>query len=188
MATATMSFHNNDDNLPIMLFFQDEARFGRINKTSKCWTPPNQRAVIGQQIVREYTYAYSAVCPETGENFSLILPYANTESMNIFLEYFSDNYKNYKVIMVMDSAGWHRSKDLIVRDNIVIMLLPPYSPELNPAEHLWTYLRVKKKFNNHVFNSMDEVENQLSVALLEMSNDTDTIKSLCNFKWLNYTY
>ena len=187
MATAAMNFQNRD-KLPIKLFFQDEARFGRINKTSKCWTPPNQRAVIGQQIIREYTYAFSAVCPETGENFSLILPSVNTDSMNIFLRHFSEYFQKYKVIMLMDKAGWHRSKNLVAMENIVFMFLPPYSPELNPAEHLWDYIREKKKFNNNVFNSLNEVENNLSKALFDMSNDIDTIKSLCNFKWLNYTY
>ena len=182
-----MNFQNEDD-LPVKLFFQDEARFGRINKTSRCWTPPNQRAVISQQTIREYTYAFSAVCPETGENYSLILPYANTNSMNIFLKHFSDNYQNYKVIMAMDKAGWHISKELEKIDNVTIMHLPPYSPELNPAEHLWQYLRERKKFNNNIFNSLNDVENKLSKALFEMSNDTKTIKSLCNFKWLHYTY
>lgn len=187
MATAAMNFQNND-KLPIKLFFQDEARFGRINKTSKCWTPPNQRAVIGQQIIREYTHAFSAVCPETGENFSLILPYMNTDSMNIFLRYFSEYYQKYNVIMCMDKAGWHRSNDLEVMKNIVPMFLPPYSPELNPAEHLWDYIREKKKFNNNVFNSLADVENKLSKALFDMSKDIVTIKSSCNFKWLRYTY
>jgi len=184
MAAAALSFKKGN-NKPIKLFFQDEAKFGRINKIGKCWTPPDQRAVIGQQIIREYTYVFAAVCPETGENFSLILPQANTITMNIFLKEFSKEYKKYKVIMAMDKAGWHTSKELKVSNNIAIMNLPPYSPELNPAEHLWDYIREKKGFNNNVFNSLDDVETKLSNVLLEMSNNTEEIKSLCNFSWLH---
>jgi len=68
-----------------MLFFQDEGRFGRINNLSKCWVPQNTRAIIDQQMIREYIYTYTAVCPQTGENFSLILPYSDTICMNTFL-------------------------------------------------------------------------------------------------------
>lgn len=186
MAAASINFRN-DDNRPIKLFFQDEARFGRINKISKCWTPPKLRAIIGQQIIREYIYAFSSVCPETGENFSLILPSANTDSMNLFLKMFSDNYNKYRVIMIMDKAGWHTSKDLKIIENIAFMFLPPYSPELNPVEPLWNYIRKTKGFNNNVFSSLDEVENKLSKALFDVHNDVGTIKSLCNFNWLNYT-
>jgi len=175
------------DNREIKLFFQDEARFGRINKTSRCWVPQGQRAVIAQQIIREYIYAFTAACPENGENYSLILPQVNTEAMNIFLENISEHYQNYRIIMVMDKAGWHRSKNLKVSENIVLMFLPPYSPELNPVEHIWSYIRKTKEFNNNVFNSLNEVEDKLSKALFDINNDVKTIKSLCNFKWLNDT-
>jgi hypothetical protein len=187
MATASEKFVIGD-NRPIKLFFQDEARFGRINKIGKCWTPPHCRAIIGQQIVRQFTYAYSSVCPETGENFSLILPYANTEGMNIYLKEFVKEFQNYRVIMVMDNASWHISKELETSDNLAFMFLPPYSPELNPAEHLWEYIREKKGFNNNVFNSLDAVELKLSTSLFEMSKETKQIKSLCNFSWLKCTY
>lgn len=167
------------------LFFQDEARFGRINKTSRCWVPKGQRATVSQQIVREFIYAFTAVCPETGENYSLILPKVNTEAMNMFLKCISDHYKNYRIIMAMDKAGWHRSKDLKVSDNMVLMYLPPYAPELNPTETIWNYIRETKEFNNHLFNSLDEVEEKLSKALFDINKDEKTINSLCNFKWID---
>lgn len=186
MAAAAKNL-KKDDERPIKVFFQDEARFGRINKVGKCWVPKGCRAIIGQQIVRQYTHVYACVCPETGEVFSLILPYSNTDGMNIFIREFQKEYPNYRVIMIMDKAGWHISKDLELGTNLVFMYLPPYSPELNPAEHLWEYLRVKKGFNNNVFNSLQEVEDKLSKSLYEMMNEQDEMKSLCNFNWLDYT-
>lgn len=166
------------------LFFQDEGRFGRINNIKKCWVPKLQRAIIGQQMVREYTYAYTTVCPQTGENFSLILPYANTHAMNVFLNETSRNFSKYKIIMVMDKAGWHRSRDLSIPENIVLWFLPPYSPELNPVENLWKYIREQKGFNNQTFQSLDDVEDQLCIALKEMSQEKNKVKSITLFNWI----
>ena len=84
---------------PIKPFFEDEARFGRINNVSRCWLPADSRAVVGQQMVREYIYAYTAVCPETGENYSIIAPVTNTAVMNVFLKALSRAYSKYRIIL-----------------------------------------------------------------------------------------
>ena len=70
-----------NDARPLKLFFQDEARFGRINNVSRCWVNRKDRAVVAKQIIREYIYAYTAVCPQTGETVSLVMPYSNTVPM-----------------------------------------------------------------------------------------------------------
>lgn len=135
-------------------------------------------------MVREYIYAYIAVCPETGESTSLIMPYANTECMNIFLEEMNKEYGNYRIIMAMDKAGWHRSKDLKKPENIAFWYIPPYSPELNPVEHIWDYIREQKGFNNRTFTTITEVEDWLEQSLFEISNDVKIVRSITNFKWL----
>jgi len=66
--------------------------------------------------------------------------------------------------MIMDSAGWHTTNKLKLPENITTLSLPPYSPELNPTEHIWDYIREQKGFNNYTFNSIDEVDKQLGVA------------------------
>lgn len=87
--------------------------------------------------------------------------------------------------MIMDSAGWHTTKKLELPENISIIPLPPYSPELNPTEHIWDYIREQKKFNNYSFNSIDDVDNQLGIALCDLHNEKDIISSICNFDWIN---
>jgi hypothetical protein len=77
---------------------------------ASCWVPKGCRALAGNQIVREYTYLYGAFCPETGDSFSLVLPYANGECMKIFLNMMSENFSNYRMIVAMDNASWHSSK------------------------------------------------------------------------------
>ncbi|HOO19282.1 MAG TPA: hypothetical protein PK296_03720, partial [Paludibacteraceae bacterium] len=84
--------------------------FGRIDNVCSCWVPSNRRAKVGKQIIRQYTYAYTAVCPETGESYSLILPYANTLCMSLFMEGFSEKFYDYRIIMAMDKASWHTGK------------------------------------------------------------------------------
>ena len=172
------------DKRPVKLFFEDEARFGRINNVSRCWVPPGSRAVVGQQMVREYIYAYTAICPQTGENYSIIAPVTNTQVMNVFLKALSKRYRKYRIVLCLDAAGWHISGALKVPENIELLLLPAYSPQLNPTEHLWDYIREQKGFNNHVFTSIDEVEQQLEKALKEINDEKQVIKGMCYFNWL----
>jgi transposase len=115
-------------------------------------------------VTQEYTYAYAVVSVMDGKIDSLILPYVNGDCMQIFLDEISDRYPNNRMIMVLDGAGWHRNESLIIPDNIRLLSLPPYSPELNPVEHIWDDLR-EKAFHNLVFDSLDALENHLEAAL-----------------------
>ncbi len=167
-----------------MVFFEDEASFGRMNHVRKCWVFRPNRAIVKKQAVREYLYAFTTVCPQTGETCSIISPFCNTEAMNALLSETSIAYPHYRIIMIMDSAGWHTTNKLETPENITILPLPPYSPELNPTEHIWDYIREQKQFNNYTFNSIEEVDQQLGVALCDLQNEKEDIKSMCYFDWL----
>jgi transposase len=104
--------------------------------------------------------------------------------MNYYLQDLSTYYNKYRIILCADNAGWHVSSGIEIPDNISFLFLPPYSPQLNPVEHLWKYIREQKKFNNKIFNSMDDVVNHLAKVLKEVSDEKDIIKSLSNFYWL----
>lgn len=168
------------------VFFEDEARFGRINNVSRCRVPKHKRAPVKKQIIREHTYAFSAVCPLAGESYSLISPVCNTASMNELRKGVSATYRDEEILLFADSAGWHQSKELIKAANIHLELLPPYSPELNPAEELWDYIREQKGFNKRSFRSLDEWEDQLEKTLKSLNQQKDYIKSLCSFNWMIY--
>jgi len=91
--------------------------------------------------IREYRYAYGAVEPLTGESFFLVLPYCNTDCTSIFLQELAKQYKNEIILLCCDGAAWHKSKTLIVPDNIVLFYIPPYTPEMNPIEQIWKEIR-----------------------------------------------
>jgi hypothetical protein len=166
------------------VFFEDEAAFGRMNHVRKCWVYRPNRAIVKKQAIREFIYSFTAVCPETGETCSIISPFCNTEAMNALLFETSNSYIHYRIIMIMDSAGWHTTSKLVLPENISILPLPPYSPELNPTEHIWDYIREQKGFNNNTFKSLDEVDIQLGKVLCELHNEKEKIKSMCKFDWL----
>ena len=163
--------------------FQDEGRFGRINPSRRCWAPGGLRPEVQVQIVREYTYAYAAVCPHDGVMDSLILPVVNTEAMSIFLKEVATRHQDEFIIMVMDQASWHKSNDLIVPENMRLLWQPPYSPQCNPVEHLWEEIR-EKWFPNLVFNSLEAVENTLAKALRTLENDLGRTQSITGFDWI----
>ena len=138
--------------------------------------------MTGNQIVREYTYLYGAFCPETGDNFSLILPLANGDCMNVFLKMMSEEFSHYRMIVAMDNASWHNKENDI--ENIVPLFQPPHSPELNPAEHVWEHIRENGGFKNQTFETLRDVEQNLCAAVLKLHNDKEKVKSLTGFKWV----
>ena len=130
-----------------------------------CWVKADTIPSVARQMIREYIYAYSALSPQTGDCYSMISPYCNTEAMNEFLQQLSGFYSNYRIILILDKAGWHISRSLQLADNIQLLHLNPYSPEQNPVELLWREIR-RKHFHNVIFTNLDEVENKLQEALL----------------------
>lgn len=141
------------------------------------------RPTVPCQIVREYTYAYAAVCPQDGKMVSLVLPYATTECMNIFLQEVADRFPEDYIVMVMDRAAWHTSKMLKLPMNIEIFPLLPYSPELNPVENIWDEIR-EKGFLNEAFNSMTAVELRLCETLRALEADNARAKSISGWDWI----
>lgn len=185
--TEIAAQRNPNDCRPIALVTQDEGRFGRINYcNTSCWAPKGIRPKTPRQIVRTSTYVYSAVCMEQGKMTSLILPYANTDMMNIFLQHVAEDFTDYFVIMLVDQAGWHRSSALVVPENIRLLPLPPYSPELNPVEHIWDYLR-ENAMPNLAFSSLRQLEDALCTHLRILENDPERVRSMTNFPYLRIT-
>lgn len=117
------------DARPVLTMAQDEACFGRICTIRRSWVPKPLRPLIPRQVVREYTYVYAVVAPKEGKMTSLILPYADTAMMNLFLKHVSHTFSQYFLVIQVDQAGWHSSKELSIPENIRLIPQPAYSPE-----------------------------------------------------------
>lgn len=167
----------------LRLMLQDEGRFGRISTPQRCWAPRGIRPYVPSQIVREYTYAYVAVSPHDGTMDSLILPQVSEQPMSIFLREVSNRHPDEFILMVMDGAGWHKAKALSVPENMALIFLPPYSPELNPVEHIWESIR-ENGFRNKAFNSIEAVEDQLMQSLEALEKDPASVASMTGFPWI----
>jgi transposase len=133
---------------------------------------------------REFVYVYGAVSPREGELDWKICSRMNTEGMSQFLAQVSRRYPAEFIVMVVDGASSHRSRDLVIPENMRLLGLPAYSPELNPQEHLWDEIR-EKEFPNRVFDSMDAVKKQLRSGLSCLSQDRIRLRSITNWPWIN---
>lgn len=169
--------------LDFRLMFQDEARFGRISEGAACWAASGIRPVVGSQIVRQYTYAYAALSPIDGVMDSFILPDMYSDTLSIFLAEVSKRHRKEFIVMVLDGAPCHRSGTLVVPENLRLIEQPPYSPELNPVEHIWEEMR-EKWFANKTFSAMSTVINTMVASLRSLERSPATIQSLSGFHWI----
>jgi hypothetical protein len=167
----------------VRLLFEDEGRFGRINDPRRCWMPLPARPRVSTQVVREYLYSFVAVSPLDGQFSCLTLPWADASTMSIFLQHTAQEFAGQFCLMFVDGAGWHIAGDLQVPPTIKLLPLPPYSPELNPAEHIWEDLR-ENDFRNDVMESLDAVGDRLGTGLRRLAADPSYVQSLTCFDWI----
>ena len=161
--------------------FQDEAGFGRINKPEYCWCEKGTRPSVPCHHIREYRYAYGAVEPMTGDSCFLVMPYCNSDCMNVFLEVLSKQYPDDLILLCCDGAGWHKSKKLQVPENIKLFYIPPYTPEMNPIEQIWKEIR-KRGFKNEIFVTLEKVVDRLCDTICSLA--PAIIHSITGREWI----
>ena len=168
---------------PSKVLFFDESRFGTHSKIGYGWFERGTRPAAKIKVGYKNFYLYSSVDVSNGSNFSLILPKVNTDNMNIFLSELSKQYSDDTLLIIMDSAGWHKSKALIIPSNIKLTFLPPYSPELNPVETLWLYIK-KSILANKFYDTIESLEDALCQFIHSLSDEI--VKQICKTSYLTY--
>lgn len=167
------------------IWFQDEARFGQQNTTTRIWATKGSRPRAVKQQQFDYAYLFGAVCPATGETEALIAPWVNKEIMQQHLELISTRTQPGRhAVVIMDGAGWHT--DDIAKDihNVSIIKLPPYSPELNPVEQVWSWLR-QHHLANRCFKGYDDILSACTTAWNHFVEDSQRVIKLCSRDWIN---
>ena len=166
----------------VRTFFMDEARIGQQGTLTRVWAKTGSRPTAVRQARYEWVYLYAAAEPATGESAALLAPNANTGTTNVFLRMLSNALKpGEHAVLILDGAGWHRSKALAVPDNVTCLRLPPYSPELNPVESLWHHLR-SHYLSNRAYRDYDHLLDAGGDAWRRLT--PEVIKSACRCPYL----
>jgi transposase len=165
----------------VNLYCQDESRFGLFTRAGKGLTALGVKPVCPFQQVFLSTWLFGAYSPITGDHFELELPHCSAATFQIFLDHFAAHKPEELKVMLMDNGAFHKARWLNWPTNILPLFLPPYSPELNPAEKIWW--RFKRAFSNQVFHSLD----QLSIFIAQQVNALDraTVQSTCQFDYFS---
>ena len=130
-----------------------------------------------------WTYIFGAICPKKGKGAGLVLPYCDTEAMQEHLAEISNAVDpGAHAVLILDQAGWHVTPKLKVPDNITLMFLPPRSPELNPVENVWQFMR-DNWLSNRVFKDYDDIVDQCCRAWNRLVDQPWKIMSIGMRDW-----
>lgn len=162
--------------------FMDEARIGQQGTLTNKWAPTGSRPTAVKQTKYEWVYLYAAVEPATGFSSAITAPEVNTETMAAFLGVLSREVDPGDfVVLIMDQAGWHKSRALRVPDNIVILFLPPKSPEINPVERLWHYMR-SHYLSNRAYDDYNHIRDATGEAYRALT--PEVLRSVCRCEYI----
>jgi hypothetical protein len=132
----------------------------------------------------EWAYLFAAVEPATGADVALVLPEATTATMDLFLAEFAAGLpEDVRAVLVLDRAGWHGARALAVPANVTLVPLPPYSPELNPVERVWLYLR-ERFLSLRVFADYGAIVDACCAAWNRLVAEPGRLRSLCDQPWI----
>jgi transposase len=160
-----------------------DARVGQQGTLTRVWARRGTRPRAPRDTRYQWAYIFGAVCPARGAATGLVLPTVNTQAMNAHLAEISRSVApGAHAVLVLDGAGWHGSAALVVPDNLSLLTLPPYSPELNPVENAWHYLRANWLAIS-VFDSYDAILDACRTAWNRFANDPKTVTSITERSW-----
>ena len=169
---------------PIEIWYQDEARVGQKGTQAYVWAPVGSCPLMVRDSRHDSAYLFGAICPDRGVGAAIIMPAVNTEAMNEPLEEISTQVAaGAHAVLVLDGAGWHQAGGkLSVPDNITLLSLPPYAPELNPMELVWEYLR-GNKLCALVWDTYDAIVEACRKAWQFLTDDPGRIRSIGTREW-----
>ncbi len=168
---------------PIHVWFQDEARIGEKNNQTKTWAPIGEYPIVSANMGYQVGYLFGAVCPALGTAVGLVLPWANAITTQVFLDCLSQKITNQAHgVIIMDRATWHTTKKLNIPDNMTIIYLPPYCPELKSIEQIWDLLR-ENYLSNRIFGTWDALVDAICWAWNQLCESPEKITQISGRKW-----
>lgn len=151
-----------------------------FTRNRKTLTACGIKPIVKVHQVFKSTYLYGAFSPITGDKFLLELPQCNSELFQIYLDEFSRFNKDEFKIIVLDNGAFHKAKKLQIPQNIALLFIPPYCPELNPAEKIWA--KYKRAFSNKFFETLEHVSEFIQLETENLSSFN--VKSICSYQYV----
>jgi len=168
---------------PVEVWFQDEMRVGQKNKLTYRWARKGSRPRAAHDQRTQSTYLFGAVCPDRGAGAALVLPACNCEAMQLHLDEIATKVAlGAHAIILLDQAGWHGAKALVVPNNISLVPLPPGAPELNGQENIWQFMR-QNWLSNRIFKSFDDIVDHCCYAWNTLIDQPWKVMSIARRDW-----
>lgn len=168
----------------VEVWAQDEQRVGLKPVLRQAWFPWYEPAVVPMRWRFEWFWLYGFVCPQTGHTYWWLMPRVNTETFSHVLQDFARHFGvglHKRMVLVLDQARWHTTQKLVVPEGIHLVFLPPYSPELQPAERLWPL--TNEAIANQYFETIEAVEEAICHRCQELLRCPDFVRGLTQFHW-----
>jgi transposase len=162
----------------------DEHRIGLKPIIRRVWRRRGQRPIVKVQHRYKWMYLYGFVCPKSGQTFWLLLPTVSIAAYTLALKEFAHAVgagPDKQVLLVLDQAGWHSSEKVVIPDGLHLLFLPPYSPELQPAEHLWEL--TDEAIANHHFQDLDALMDVQAERCRRLQERPELIRKRTHFHW-----
>lgn len=167
------------------LYFQDESRFGLMTHTGRCLTAKGVKPIVRYQHAFKNTYLYGSFSPIDGDSFVYEIEGTTSEIFYRYLLEFSKHRPQEVKVIVIDNAGFHSLQQYDIPDNIRLIRIPPYSPELNPSEKIWAF--IKQKYKNKVFENLVNVKAWLH-KFVNCELSKQKVMSITHYKFYNDSY
>lgn len=168
---------------PIEIWWQDEARVGQKTKITRRWAKRGTRPIAPKDQRTGSAYIFGAICPARGVGAALVLPRCDTAAMTLHLKEISAAVETgAHAIVLVDQAGWHLSNALEIPGNITLLPLPPKSPELNPVENVWQFIR-DNWLSNRIFGSYGDIVDHCCFAWNKLADQPWRIMSIGLREW-----
>ena len=180
---ASVAHRQGIDVADIEIWFEDEARIGQKNKITRRWARRGSRPSAPSDQRTASAYIFGAICPAQGKAVGLVLPWCNTEAMNLQLTAVSAKVEPGRhAVLLLDQAGWHMTTKLAVPGNITIVPLPAKCPELNPQEGIWQFIR-QNWLSNRIFAGYENVVDHCCDAWNKLAEQPWTVMSIGLRSW-----
>lgn len=165
---------------PIRYFAQDESRFGLHTQIGRLIAALGVKPIGQWQWLFKAFWLYGAVEPATGESYFLQFSHVDTQCYQRFLDEFSKAYPDSLNILQVDNGRFHKGKNLIVPENIILLFQPPYCPELNPIERLWEHLKADLKWAT--FKTLEQLQTKVDQLLAKLT--PEVIASITGYSFI----